>query len=383
MNVVVLSTYDIASTIEGSNVYRNLFYNFHNLVKCKVTYRVKKIPFVLIILARLTRLFIKSCVDPKTTYEATRSPIVFLYYVVTSWFDSFFYSKNTIFITNTSALILAPLGFQSYCIIDWTYDFYFKCIACRTPDVFERVGILLERLSLKSFNRVFTLFMFSSRYLQRFISNPSKVFYIGNGTNISKQTRPIYRVLNSSCLRLLFVGRLHYIQSLFKTFDLALSLSSFSLIRLDVIGITQHEFDQVARSRFAIPSNFDIFFHGYLDISKKDHLYTYVSLLQSSNFLVNLTPHWCSFQAVLDAINFSVPIIITYNTLITTELSDINTFAYVIPSDFSPSQRSSMASRINHLSLSDYHKMCSSAFSSSQSYSWIQVASNLIDLIHT
>ena len=72
--------------------------------------------------------------------------------------------------------------------------------------------------------------------------------------------------------------------------------------------------------RFEIPSGLDICFHGYLDITNMHHNCTYIDLLQRANFLVNLTPNWCSFQAILDALNFSLPIIIMSNKLISSEL---------------------------------------------------------------
>lgn len=187
---------------------------------------------------------------------------------------------------------------------DWTYDYYFKYFAARAPDIMERQSIRRENANIERADLVFPLFPSAAKYMRSCYKNKN-IYYLGNVVNSARESSEFEILgLKKISRSIVFVGSSKYIEgarSLINAFHEF--KREFHGLELDLIGMTDEHFEQ--------PLPMGVFCHGYLDKDKTDERKLYYELIHKAKVLVNTTPRWGAFSAVLEAMYHYTPIIVT------------------------------------------------------------------------
>ena len=257
----------------------------------------------------------------KTIFNKTWLPLLKLFYKNTSYdyFRSLIHFNNVrarikkavrrfpaadahIFLTfsfSSTGLTTKPI--IQFC--DWTYDHYFNYFKKRQPDLLEFKSVNREDSQLNGSDLIIPLFPGVTEYMKKRYAG-DKVIYLGNVINsLVEVSAEETDVLKESSNDLLFIGSIKYMEgarSLIAAFSHL--RSRIPDLRLNIIGMKTTDFD-------ILPEG--VFCHGYLDKGKADERNLYYSILQKSKIFINTTPKWGAFSATIEAMYFSIPVIVT------------------------------------------------------------------------
>jgi glycosyltransferase involved in cell wall biosynthesis len=204
---------------------------------------------------------------------------------------------------------------------DWTYDHYFNYFLKRQPDPLEIRSVRREDGQLNGADLIIPLFPGVTEYMKKRYTG-EKVFYLGNVINsLFEVSDQEIETLKGSSNDLLFIGSQKYMEgarSLIAAFsNLKKEIPD---LRLNIIGMKTTDFD-------SLPDG--VFCHGYLDKGKEDQRNLYYSILKRSKVFINTTPKWGAFSATIEAMYFSIPVIVTpYDEFLETFGREINFGAF-------------------------------------------------------
>lgn len=317
---------------------------------------------------RVIKIFIKD-----STYTYDRTPFYRSYVKRLMKKTVNKYNNTDIFISISFSY--HPKEFTSrkvFMFCDWTYDYYFEHFKKRTPDFFERQEITNQHELQKSVDGMFVLFPDVAKYVsqQAFCKN---VYYLGNVINSEK-----YEMTSDTLVRknknknIVFIGSIKYIEGLKVLVETIENLSKkYSDIRLDVIGITEKQFN--------FDENTNIHFWGYLNKSFDEDNKTYYDIVNNARVFVNTTPEWASFSAILDVMYHYTPIITSrYRSFEQTFGREINFGSYC---ENDKMQLENKIEEVIKMDSSQYESICKNARKAVSPFSWDKYVDKMISKI--
>jgi glycosyltransferase involved in cell wall biosynthesis len=314
-------------TTENANNYRswsNIPYLIKNklqekgyCVKNIILYELQPIKFLFNILIRGINRQSKN----KTTFFYNRT---YLHYLLT-----YIYSLYIKIVAHKNDLVLIqgfthpPIIFYNKTILlgDWPYRYIFQNFLKGVPSSFERHAIMREDRLIERANIVITLFPDVHDFMLSNYQNKN-IFFLGNFVNVDFSFDPLPITFKKSSNRILFIGRSQYIDS---AFELVEAINRLRLlgeeINLDIVGITKAE----------MPINYDwVKIYGYLDKGVPDQKKKFYELLKNARVIANTTKNWNGFQALLEGMYFSNPMLIRDNPNINKFFDNLDDISYIV-----------------------------------------------------
>ncbi|QSJ18624.1 glycosyltransferase [Nostoc sp. UHCC 0702] len=250
---------------------------------------------------------------------------------------------------------------------DWTYDYYFKYFLNRQPDSLERSCIKREDQEIEASDLVFALFPRVADYMKNHYENKN-IFYLGNVVN------SLLDVAKSEVLKqksfsqdILFIGSKKYIEGAKYLIEAYTSLKEkYPQLSLNIVGMQDKDFVK-------LPDGVNCY--GYLDKAKEKDRELYYSLLVKAKVFVNTTPKWGTPSAMLEAMYFYTPVVVTaYDEFVETFGVDIN-FGYYCENN----SIALLCSKISNVFENEsYESLCINAHKSVENYTWSSYIDKLL-----
>lgn len=188
-------------------------------------------------------------------------------------------------------------------ICDWSLQYYIEKRLNRKPSTFETKCILRENEVIKKANLVLSLFPQCANYLQSHIDGNIVHLGVNVVNNYKKEPDPNIVLQKKNNLKILFIGREHYIEGyrmLIKAFDTI--SGEIPNCQLDVIGLSNDK---------NISFHPAITHHGYLRKEVEKECSLYYKLLSEASIIVNVNPNWAGYSSIIEAMYYYTPIIIS------------------------------------------------------------------------
>ncbi len=253
---------------------------------------------------------------------------------------------------------------------DWTYDHCITHFRERSPDRFEQGSVAREDFQIESADHVFVLFPRVAEHMRARYHNPN-IHYLGNVVNalIPVDSAAVLRTKCSSS-NLLFIGGKKYIEGarrLIAAYELL--KPSFPALTLTLIGLSRQDFR-------SLPAGVEC--HGYLDKGRDDQRNTYYELMRNARVIVNTTPKWGAFSAMIEAMQFFTPVIVTpYDEFVRTFGRDIPFGMYC--EDEHPSTLATLIEQM--LTSARYARLCTEAHAAVQAFSWPAYIDRVLNIV--
>lgn len=257
----------------------------------------------------------------KTTFFYNRT---FLHYFLT-----FFYSLYIKISANKDDVVIIqgythpPIIFKNKTIMlgDWPYRYIFQHFLKRAPSAFERRAIHREDSEIERADIAITLFPAVYDFMTSNYQNEN-IHFLGNFVNVDFSFDPLDISFKQLSNRILFIGRSQYIDG---ARELVSAINQLRLlgheIYLDIVGITEAE----------MPINYDwVTFYGYLDKGISAQKSKFYELLKNAKVVANTTNDWNGFQALLEGMYFSNPVLIRDNVNISKFFDNLDHIAYIV-----------------------------------------------------
>jgi glycosyltransferase involved in cell wall biosynthesis len=216
-----------------------------------------------------------------------------------------------------------PIIFKNKTILlgDWPYRYIFQHFLKRAPSAFEGRAILREDREIERANIAITLFPAVYDFMASNYQNEN-IHFLGNFVNVDFSFDPLDVSFKQLSNRILFIGRSQYIDGARELVDAINQLRLLGHeICLDIVGIAEAE----------MPINYDwITFYGYLDKGISDQKNKFYELLKNARVVANTTKDWNGFQALLEGMYFSNPVLIRDNINISKYFDNLSDIAYIV-----------------------------------------------------
>ncbi len=325
----------------------------------------------------LNRIYNKTClrilrmIHKNTTYKYFRSLVHFfdVRLRIKKAIENYKNSEVNIFLTfSFSSTGLTKKPAIMFC--DWTYDHYINYFKNRKPDIFEKWCIKREDSQIEGSNLIFPLYQGVAEYMKNRYKHKS-IFYLGNVINsLHDVTASQILERKSNSNNLLFIGSRKYIegaQCLVNAFDVL--KKEYPGLSLNIIGMNDSDFSN-------LPNGVNCY--GYLDKGKDNERELYYSLLQNAKIFVNTTPKWGAFSAMLEAMYFYIPIIVTpYSEFVETFGMEIG-FGYYCENSSLDLLCANIKNILNHQS---YDTLCINAHESVKSFTWSAYIEKMLEVM--
>ncbi|AWW45637.1 hypothetical protein DPM18_01690 [Polynucleobacter paneuropaeus] len=204
---------------------------------------------------------------------------------------------------------------------DWPYAYYFNKFAKRLPNQYEIRSIFREDKVIENADAVVTLFpdvydFMTSRYQNK------NIFYFGNVVNVDVLIPSDILSTKVVSKKIIFIGKEHYLSGALELIDAVNKVQKcMGNIHLDIVGIPSK----------LIHQNYPwLTVHGYLNKDDPRQRSVYYDLLKNARVFVNPTRGWNAFQATLEAMFFSCPIIVRENVNLRKTFPFLENFSYLI-----------------------------------------------------
>jgi len=311
-------------------------------------------------------------IAPKTSYCYFRSVVHFLdvrqrtRFAIRSHTDSDAY----IFLTfSFSSVGLTTKPTILFC--DWTYYYQLGHFKGKQPDAFEGSSIRRENQQISQADLVISLFPMVSRHMQTHYKS-GNICYLGNVVNsIMEPDKTEILKAKTFSRDILFIGRKHYMEGA-KTLIAAwqqLKIDYPSLV-LHIVGMDENDFSD-------LPSGVKCY--GYLDKAIPEQKDVFYSLLIKAKVLVNTTPQWGSFSAMLEAMHFYNPIITTPFSEWFATFGENILFGYYCQDNTVEAVYSKLK---NVFETNNYESLCISAHEAVKEFSWDNYMDKVLDRIY-
>jgi glycosyltransferase involved in cell wall biosynthesis len=192
--------------------------------------------------------------------------------------------------------------------------------------------------------------------------------FLGNTINLPVELSPQPSIIGNKYEKniYLFIGTKKYIKSALQLANAIIELNKTTSGKVvgHFIGISSKDFP------FENP---DIICHGYLSKSNPEQFQLYISLLESSKFIVNTTNGWAGINSLVEAMFFYTPVIVS------TFEEFVDHFGQQI--DFGFYCESSLFSTIlesYRISYDEYFKLCENSHNRVRCWNWLSFTQKLI-----
>lgn len=257
----------------------------------------------------------------KTTFFYNRT---YLHYLLT-----YLYSLFIKIIANKGDVVIIqgythpPIIFKNKTILlgDWPYGYIFQNFLKRSPSAFEQRAINREDKEIERANIAITLFPAVYDFMVSNYQNKN-IHFLGNFVNVDFSFDPLAVGFKQSSNRILFIGRNQYIDSACELVEAIRRLRLMGYeIYLDIVGIAEVE----------MPINFDwVTLYGYLDKGVPAQKSKFYELLKNARVVANTTKNWNGFQALLEGMYFSNPVLIRDNPNINKFFDNLGDISYIV-----------------------------------------------------
>ena len=253
---------------------------------------------------------------------------------------------------------------------DWTYDHCVSHFRNRTPNWLERGAIEREHREIEAADCVFVLFPNVAERMRQSYRNPH-IYYAGNVVNaLLDQPEAELLQRKAAATALLFIGSRAYLEGARRL------LKAFVLIRperpnwtLDIVGLTERELG---------PCPAGVRCHGYLDKGVARDRERYYQLIAGARCIVNTTPKWAAFSAMIEAMHFYTPVIVTpYEEFVQTFGHDIAFGAYCADEPGTDAAMA-LAQRLRLLDDDRHLQRCRAAHEAVADYQWDKYIDRLL-----
>ncbi len=174
---------------------------------------------------------------------------------------------------------------------------------------YQNYYLSLEDKCMRNADLLVSLFPTCANYINARLKLKDKAIYLGVNVVNSLMSPPSPSVVikKSQQLRLVFIGRYHYISG-------AISLlKAYSELRkllhdceLDIIGLQLNDFPK----EVAEIADENVRFWGYLDKGIQEQCDIYYDILNKASLYVNTTPGWVGYTSMIEAMCFYTPVIV-------------------------------------------------------------------------
>lgn len=264
---------------------------------------------------------INSLKKNKTTFFYNRT---YLHYLLT-----YLYSLFIKIIANKDDVVIIqgythpPIIFKNKTILlgDWPYGYIFQNFLKRPPSAFEQRAINREDKEIERAKIAITLFPAVYDFMVLKYQNKN-IHFLGNFVNVDFNFDPLAIGFKQSSNRILFVGRNQYIDSARELVEAirCLRLMGYE-IYLDIVGITVAE--------MSINDDW-VSVYGYLDKGVPAQKSKFYELLKNARVVANTTKNWNGFQALLEGMYFSNPMLIRGNLNINKFFDNLEDISYIV-----------------------------------------------------
>lgn len=310
-------------------------------------------------------------IHPATTYEYFRSGVHFwrTRQKIKNALRDYPNSDANFFLTyshSSSAFSEKPAILLS----DWTYHYNITHFLGRKPDFFERSTIKREDHEINRASLVFSTFPDVTNYMVQRYKNKN-IHFIGKSSfSMRFPSESEIIPLKNVSKDILFIGNSRYREG-------AESLmSAYQKVKTDLLGIQLHIIGMRNEEFPYCPDG--VHFYGYLnkDVPKQEELY--YSLLKRARVFVNTTPKLASAGAMVEAMNFFTPIIITPTNYMTNLFGDKIDFGHYCSHD----SLEILCAKIKAVfETKDYASLCANAHSSVAGFSFLSRVEQILDRI--
>jgi glycosyltransferase involved in cell wall biosynthesis len=257
----------------------------------------------------------------KTTFFYNRT---YLHYLLT-----YLYSFFIKIIANKADVVIIqgythpPIIFKNKTILlgDLPYGYISQNFLKRAPSAFERRAINREDKEIERANIAITLFPAVYDFMVSNYQNKN-IHFLGNFVNIDFNFDPLATGFKQSSNRILFIGRSQYIEGARELVEAIRRLRLIGYeIFLDIVGITFAE--------MSINDDW-VSVYGYLDKGVPTEKSKFYELLKNARVVANTTKNWNGFQALLEGMYFSNPVLIRGNPNINKFFDNLNDISYMV-----------------------------------------------------
>ncbi|MBN8705761.1 MAG: glycosyltransferase [Bacteroidetes bacterium] len=242
--------------------------------------------------------------EKATTYTVLRSG---LHYSLAMWkirFSNWLYPKADLILFLTATYDATPITKKKVVLFcDWTYEHDLEHFKRKKPDHWEQSALKRENRAIENAYSVFCLFPSISNKMVIRYQNPN-IFYIGNVINcdLSVDSVELSKSKNDSN-DILFVGKSNYLAGAKTLIEAFIRVKKIKPeLRLHIIGLTENQIKMNAS---------DVTYYGYLDKGNAKDSELYYSLFSKAAVFINTTPVWGSFSAMVEAMYFCTPMIVS------------------------------------------------------------------------
>lgn len=306
----------------------------------------------------------------QSIYFYVRTPLHFFCTYLISQYIGMVSNSQDIMIVQGFSYPLRNNKNKMILIGDWPSSYLFNKFLKRKPGFFEAKSIEREDAVIESADAVVTLFPDVFKYLKEKYENKN-IYYFGNVVNVDASVfvpKDILSIKKNSN-RLLFVGQPFYIDGAKELISCVFNLRSLGYdLHVDVVGIPPGLIEEKYEW---------LNIHGYLDKGNEEEKQKYYKLLTNARLFVNTTARWNAFQATIEAMYFSIPIVVRLNDNLTEMFPGIHDFSFLVNHD----------QLLDDLIISSfkneekYLEMCKGSRAAVASHTWDNFIDNLVELI--
>lgn len=278
----------------------------------------------------------------QTTYYYTRTKFHFFIMKFYGLYIRLVSSSEDIVLQQGYSFPVGSIKNKLVLLGDWPYAYYFYKFSSREPNAFEKRSIKREDDVIEGAQAVVTLFPDVYEFMLNRYQN-KKIFYFGNVVNVDVDVPKNILQIKESSRNLLFIGREHYLTGAIELIEaLKVLWSQGERFHLDVVGIPERLLG------YKFPW---LTVHGYLDKDNILEKALYYDLLLNARVYVNPTEGWNAFQATLEAMHFSCPIVVKENDNLRKSFSRLEDFSYLITkkNSLQDSIKSSLSSDVSYI----------------------------------
>lgn len=306
----------------------------------------------------------------KTTFFYNRTYLHYFFSYLYSFYIKINANKDDVIIIQ--GYTHPPIIFKNKTILlgDWPYNYIFKHFLKRNPSAFERRAIHREDREIERANIVITLFPAIYNFMITNYHNKN-IHFLGNFVNVDFSFDPLDTSFKKLSNRILFIGRSQYKEG---ALELVGAINQLRLlgyeIFLDIVGITEIE----------MPVNYHwITFYGYLDKGVPEQKNKFYKLLKNARVVANISRDWNGFQALLEGMYFSNPVLIKNNENINKFFDKLEDIAYIV--DDNPD---SLCNSIKEIFVDEslYVSKAVNARKSSELHTWDVFVKKILKLIN-
>lgn len=253
--------------------------------------------------------------EKATTYTVLRSGI---HYSLAMWkirVSDWVFPNADIFLFLTASYDATPYTKKRVVLFcDWTYEHDLEFFKRKKPDQWEKSAMKRENRAIENAFSVFCLFPSISNKMVIRYKNPN-IFYIGNVINCDLPVDSIeLSALKKESNDILFVGKSNYLAGAKTLIEAFIRVKKIKPeLQLHIIGLTENQINMTSAG---------ITFYGYLDKGNVRESALYYSLVSKAAVFINTTPVWGSFSAILEAMYFCTPVIISPTVEFVTTFGD-------------------------------------------------------------